>query len=286
MKTLVVVIALGVAAVSVAQTTAPATAPSTRPEPKPLTEAQILTQQLGDADPAVHKAAWEKVQALMTAPPPLDPAGRPRQVIEPGWVRALTRVKRFDDAEKLAIEGIARRPFDAGAVSAFAKARVGAFRAAGKHDAAVAAAKSAYLVGALSESSLAADAITSTVLKVRPKDKAAVEAFKAQQTDGAAVAADNLLKTIPADASFEKALKTVAGETVSAHLSRGNLLLLMDRTADAKAEFEKALDAAEVERDAMAAFDGVAKTIRAETGSPTAANAYLKEQLARKPKDE
>jgi hypothetical protein len=282
MKTMVVLIALGVSTVSVAQTTAP----TTRPEPRPPTEAQLLTQQLADADPAVHQAAWDKIQAMMAAPPPTDPSGRPRAVIEPGWVRALTRVKKYDEADKLAIEGIKRRPFDAGMVSAFAKARVGALRGAGKNDAALAAAKSAYLIGPLSESPIGADSVTAMVLKVRPKDKAAAEAFKAQQAEGAAPAAENLLKTIPADAaSFEEALKAVAGDEYAVHMSRGNLLLLMDRAADAKAEFEKSLDAAKVEREAVAAFEGIAKTIRAETGTVTAANAYLKEQLAKKPQE-
>ena len=75
-------------------------------------------------------------------------------------------------------------------------------------------------------------------------------------------------------------------DLMNIYADRGNLLLLMDRTAEARAEFEKALDAAEVERDAMAAFNGIAKAIRAETGGITAANAYMKEQLARKPTDD
>jgi hypothetical protein len=283
MKTLVVLIALGVSTVSVAQTTAP----TTRPEPRPLTEAQVLAQQLADADPAVQKAAWDKIQALMAAPVQLDPAGRPKPVIEPAWVRSLTRIKRYDDADKLAIEGITRRPFDAFSVSAFAKARVATLRAAGKHDAALAAAKSAYLVCPLAESAAVGDSLSAALLRVRPKDKAAAEAFKAQQKEGAAAGGENLLKTIAADAaSFEPALKAITGDDATAHASRGNLLLMMDRSADAKAEFEKSLDAARVEREALAAFEGIARAIRADTGGVTAAHAYMKEQLARKPQDE
>jgi tetratricopeptide (TPR) repeat protein len=260
-----------------------AAAAQTPPATKPLTEGQILAQQLADADPAVQKKAWERVQQLIAAPPEIDAFGRQKPVVEPAWVRALTRAKRFDDAEALAITGISRRPFDAGAVSAFARARIGNFRVAGKAEAALAAAKSAYLVSGLNESPSAADQLNTALLKVRPTDKPAAEAFKAQQTDGAAPISENLLKTITADAkAFEAALAAVQGQGYLAQMSRGNLLLLSGRVAEAREQFERALDEAQVEPQAMAAFDGVARTIRAESGAVTPARDYMREVLKHK----
>jgi tetratricopeptide (TPR) repeat protein len=255
----------------------------TEPATKPLTENQILAQQLADADPAVRNKAWDRVQQLLAAPPEVDAIGRPRPVVDTGWVRALTRTKRFDEAEKLALEGIARRPFDAVAVAAFARARTGNFRASGRHDAALAAAKSAYLVSGLNDSPLAADQLNTALLRLRPSDKPAAEAFKAQQADGVAAIADHLLKTITADAKpFEAMLAGVKGENYIAFMSRGNLLLLSDRVAEARQEFEKALDESRVEPQAMAAFDGVARAIRSEAGALAPARDYMREVLKHK----
>ncbi|HSI14600.1 MAG TPA: hypothetical protein VK961_21290 [Chthoniobacter sp.] len=259
--------------------------PSTKPA-KPKSESAILAEQLASEDGAVQQQALDKVKEVLAKPPVMDDDGKPRPQMQVDvlWVRSLIKVRRYEDAESLALAGILRKP-DGMWVAAFQKARSQALLAAGKHDAALSAAKAYYNVCQMKDTAAAIDQIGLCLINARPTEKGLATKFKTQQVNAAttqpsgqpaAPIEDNVLKSVTIDPKpYEQAIQAITISQFGDLVGKGNLLLLADRAKEAKDAFETAMELAQKPKDTATAIEGVARAIRAETGSIGAANAYI-----------
>lgn len=277
----------------------PVAVPTTKPAkvkpatPPVKTESAILTEQLSSADPAAQQAAIDRIKEMLSKPAEVDddgvakPASRAR--LSSAWLPALLKAKRFDDVESIAVQGMVHGAGELKLVSPAQKARVQAFLNTGKHNEALAAAKAYYNVCSMAETEGAIDLLSLCLINARSSEKGIARKFKVQQialattqpstmpsADAATDTGENILKSISVDAkTFEPAIKQITLSNYSNLVAKGNLLLLCDRAKEAKECFESAADLAKGEKEMMTITEGIARSIRAETGAIGPANAYI-----------
>lgn len=268
-----------------------ATQPAIKPAPK-KSEADLLAEQIAGPDAAAQQAAVDRIKALLAEAPDTDDLGRPKAPkvkFNSKWTTALLKVRRYDDAEALAVQGILQAPSDSKQVAMLQKARVQALLASGKYDAALAAAKAYYNVCGMAETEGAIDLLSMTLINARPNDKGIARKFKAQQIAAAttqpsadpsitppAEAGENILKTIAVDAKpFEAELRKFDFDDYPNLIAKGNLLLLCDRAKEARENFEAAHDLAKGPPQLSAVTESIARAIRAEAGAIGPANSYI-----------
>jgi len=269
----------------------PATKPAkVKPATPPVkTEREILTEQLASPDAAVQQAAVDRIKEMLAKPPEMDDDGQPklatRAKLSPNWLPALMKAKRYDDVEIIALLGITTNAAESKAVSLIQKTRVQAFLNAGKHEAALSAAKAYYNVCGMAETEAAIDLLSLCLINARPTDKGIARKFKVQQialattqptTAPSTEIGENILKSIPIDAKpFETAIKQINFSNYSNLVAKGNLLLLCDRAKEAKECFDSAADLAKGEKELIVITEGVARSLRAESGAIGPANSYI-----------
>jgi len=225
---------------------------------------------------------------LSASADPVAPAA-PQPSAEVRPKTAQERQQTALDKAQRSLEQVFKWPDNTKGV-AFAQAdRAKALLAAGKPQEALAAAKGYYNVCLLKDSANAINLVALCLAAARPDDKGIVKRFRAQQlahSGGDATTqpttqpdlGEPIMPTIKVDAAlYDDAIQAVAPTGVAKMLAKGNLLLLADRTKEARALMEQMSDMASAE-DMATATEAVARAIRAEAGYVGPANKYIMEQ--------
>jgi hypothetical protein len=254
-----------------------------------------IASDLSSKDPAVRDKALEILRLTVITDPKSDKAKAKatrwcRHYLEKNWLKPLLALKEYDLIQDLVTVGLVYEQDDTAGVDSIQHCLVETLLDSGKYDDALIAAKSYYNVCLLENSGAASDLIVEALANSRTKqDPSVVRRFKLQQLAGAqppagdapasqpADAEGDVLKSIVVDASpyqaqlddFDLAPKNF--KNFSAH---ANMLLLADQPAEARQQFELALDLADEPAQMSAAVANVARAIRAKDGVG-AANAYI-----------
>jgi hypothetical protein len=198
----------------------------------------------------------------------------------------LHNAKRDADIQSISLDFITRNPGFTSATISFQWHRTQAFLDTANPAAALSAARAYYNIVELKDTAGAVDLVSRCLTVARPDDPDAAQRFRAQQVAGAAptttpdpepsaAPTDSVLATITIDpAPFADLAEHIQITNYGDALSRGNLLLLAGKPADAHAQFEIAQKLAPKDLAAQAVAN-VARAIRAQSGSVGPANAYI-----------
>ena len=285
---------LGPLAASAASQTSSAKAapPSSAARPKP--EADPLAVDLASKDPARQEAALKKIRSTVAMQP---------EKMTILWAQSMLAGGRYQPADELSLAGILGQPYSLSRVQRFQEVRVRAMLAAGKKPEALAYAKGVYNVSPMQDTANAMALLAECLLAAYPDDPAMANRFRDEQMAGATMreglgvrgegigksegattlatsnqqpaTAPSVLSGIKVDPKpYEQAIARCNGEGYNNCVARGNLLLLADRPAEAKAAFERAYAMAP-EEELAAATENLARAMKAQDGSIGRANAWI-----------
>jgi len=266
-----------------AATANPAPRPAGLPTAPPAISAadqQAITDDLQSADPATQTKALNQLKDMAASD------ARSLAIGMPKWAAPLLATKKYDEVGALGLPAILGRSFDPTPVQAAQRLRVVALMEQGKYADALPQAKSYYNVVTLQPSPDAVN-LLATILTHTSSAAAAADFIK-QQTSADAAAATaqqptGALAAIKIDSSqYDDTLSALQGQVGSKGASysnlmgQGDLLLLSDHPADARKCFESAVKVAGAKTKAIReALEGVARSVRAQTGSISAANTFI-----------
>jgi hypothetical protein len=261
-----------------------------------------VAEQLASPDSATVDAAMKEIQIEIRHDP-----GRAVGNIRGPYLTALMNSKHFAEADRLALEGIVSWPQDLGSVQFLLIIRIQAMLALGNPDAALQDAKSLYNVSSMNDLPQAMLLVAQCLNAGHPKDLAWAERFRQEQVAGAifdghiVVQADGdpnrppVLEPAPAtrpatqpdvgaatvlasihiaDPAYSNTLEHFFGEDYGSLCGRGNLLLLADRTAEAKVIFDRAYSVG-AQQNLADATENIARCMKAEDGGVARANAWI-----------
>jgi hypothetical protein len=249
--------------------------------------------QLKDSNEAVREAALRDLRELAER----NPAQISKYFMD--LRDPLMKARSFADVERFAFLTILYKPYNVWIVSEAQRARVEALLADGKNEQALVEAKSYYNQTIMANTSVATDLMIKALTRTR--GAATAELFKAEQfgagsndhraptsrrsDDGSQVLeapphGGGMLSTIKIDsAPYQSILNQQNGEgqyAFSQFIAAGNLLLLSDDPLNARECFIHACQHTSGKPANLAsALEGVARSLRAEDGSPQRANAFL-----------
>lgn len=279
-----------------------------KPEaPKPVDPMQIVAQQLESADAAVVDAGVAAVREAFKQKP-----GQAASWFQGKWAVNLEKGKRYAELEEFAAKTLLIDSTKAGAVESVQRLRVKALLETGKPQEALAQAKALYNVATMKGTAAAVKLLAQCLAAANPGNRAAVDTFKQEQIEGAKVEAGNLKLGIgnsggaassqgkgtmplgggqtPAPAEvvrssvldgikvegkvYEERIRALVAEDYKTLAARGNLLLLADRPAEAKEDFERAYALSE-DKDLSEATENLARCMKAQDGTVGRANAWV-----------
>ena len=197
------------------------------------------------------------------------------------WIAPLHQAGRHAEAAALARRAIIAFPRHPECLQDLQRQHAQALLKAGHSDAALSAARGLYNVSTLRGTSAAIEVVCECLAAARPDDPTIGQRFRQEQVAGMRPHAgdgrpgETVLSSITMDPkSYDDGLRKweALGDYASL-ASRGNLLLLAGRAAEAEAAFRKAYAIAEAEHLAEAA-ENVARAIRAVDGTVGRANAW------------
>lgn len=200
--------------------------------------------------------------------------------------RVLIDARLYAEAETICMDGIRTHPLDSNAIAQWEELRTQSFLAQGKPKEALAAAKLYFNICPMSSNDKAIALLIRCLAAANPDDRSSVSDFVEQQVAGTATEpatqpignsdlTASVLSSITIDPKpYEAILNGMRGSSFSALTQKGNLLLLCDRTKEAHEVFKQAYSVANSTQWAKAK-ENIARSIRAESGSLGAANAYM-----------
>jgi len=263
---------------------AAAPAPAKRAQPQlinPATDHDQLVNDLQSGDDTRVTSALAGIRAYIQKHGTSLPETRA--------LRILLDAKRYSDLDAMALAQILKGPGYTLGTAAMEKLRAQSFLAAGNGAAALSAAKAYYNVARLKDTADAIDTISLCLAAAHPDDPEIVQRFKEQQVAWATAAPSTQPDQTPADATlgdpilagiqldskpFDAAIAGIDLDEYAQFVSKGNLLLLAGRAAEAHEVFNKAVPIAPAAKAGEAA-ESVARAIRAEAGCVAPANAYI-----------
>jgi hypothetical protein len=281
----------------VAQSPALAEPPPWRPP-----NASAIAKQLASPDAAAVKAAMAEVHIELE-----HDVGRGVSDIRGPYVSALMNAKHYAEADELALAAIVAWPQDLGLDQQMLNIRIQAMLALGKPDQALQDAKSLYNVSSMQDMPAAMLMVAQCLNANHPKDLSWAERFRQEQVAGAIfnghivvqangdpnrppelerapvihpttqpnVGGPPLLASIHVDDSaYSNAVEHSFGEDYPALCGRGNLLLMADRTAEARVVFGRAY-AVGAQQNLADASSNIARCMKAEDGSIGRANEWI-----------
>ncbi len=241
-------------------------------------EVTHLTQEL--SDPARYAAALERIEHLL-ALNPISAAEQLRHLNAP-WAHALVSTGHYADLDRLTDALLVPLAYNTNSLEALLNVRTRSALAASHPDVALDRARQWFAVATLYG---AAPALQSFVqaLNQQHVPKPMIRAFQASFVDSTTQPTTQPSVTLrltadSADAQrFLAAARDIHAEDYASLTSRANLLLLAGRPDLARPLCRRILMLA-VDAQLPAAVENVARCIKADTGSLTAANAFLVEQ--------
>ncbi len=241
---------------------------------RPRTEAEFISRQLRGDSSSLNEAL-ARVHLLADA----------GVMVHPKWVSHLFDKGKFQDVADIAAKGVLNAPENTKDIQHFQKFRARALLRLGKIDEAVVAAKANYNLSALKDTQAAVTLLSECLAARKTDEPNLARRFVDQQVTWASVESgppettnlgENVLKSIQLPSEpYLSAAMAIDKQDYFAFTAKGNLLLLADHAAEAKKAFEAAEHAADRPDRAIAAVEGIARAIRAESGALGPANAFV-----------
>jgi|GEM_PF-780307 len=243
-----------------------------------------LAHQLRDPDPSARDDAIGHLRTLAISNQRSLAMGIPQ------WAQPLVDLKRYQDVKNFASIAIAERAFDSQIVESSQRARVLSFLQEGDFASALVEGKAYYNVSAIGATPEAIDMIAQAWEQTADAQSAAQ--FVAEQAQSIVESRENTapdagqntrLKSIPPLPTYASAIQTLqshtnktGGYSYSGLMALGNLLLLSDRSDEAKSYFEDACRASGANiRMTREALEGIARAIRSGDCALGRSCAYL-----------
>lgn len=243
-----------------------------------------LKDLLASVDPTIVKGAVEELRQLSVG----DPRAFAGDAFRERLPDSLLENKLDEEAAEISLICANAQLDRTDRLEYFLERRTRALIAAGRYQDALASAKSLYCVCSVAYSPRAVDLLAECLRAHHDDDPSLARRFKLQQllrqpgpgnptSQPSPTLGEPVLSTLTVDASLYN------DENLSAQRSRewrqfgrANLMLLQNRPADARQLLEPMTRSA-TRGVAEAATDGLARVVKAEQGSITAANAFLLE---------
>jgi len=277
--------------------TTPAAAPGPAEVPMP-TGADMAkpTAEIKSGDPAQVDLALKQIYVWVDG-------GRPVRNVWVEWVPDLMKAGRNQEAAALALEECIQRPAPEAIVPTM-ELRVNALLALNQTTDALAAAKQYYNVCDMKLTGGAVALVGQCLARAHPEDADITRRFRGEQVAASTLAAAAAVSASPDQAGttqpsgilsavvldekpWDDAIKTWSTKTEAVdRVGYGNILLVVDRGADAEKVFRDLYQHAATPADKTVAAEGIAKSLRTEDGNLSRANAWLIEyqkQSAAKP---
>jgi hypothetical protein len=252
------------------------------PPRRALAAADAVTQGLAKGDAASAQRAVDEIRSTLDSN-----ALRAVERLNEDWMAALLRARRYDEVQEFALRGTVAAARDTWRFEQVQKHRIRALLESGRAEQALAAAKGLYNVCGTGFVPECLQILSDCLRAAHPGDRALVTRFKLQQLADAqtdesarkaavAEAGEPVLATVKADPEpYRKAIEGLQGKEDFASLyAMGNLLLLSDRVAEAKAAFDKAYAVAPA-TELRYVTEAVAKVMKAEDGGVGRMNAWI-----------
>jgi tetratricopeptide (TPR) repeat protein len=198
------------------------------------------------------------------------------------WMWPLMKAGFYTEAEDFARQAILANPQYTQNIVDLQRSRAYCFMKLNRGEEALSHAKAYYNVAKMIKTEDAIEQLAWALRAARPDDGAVIERLKAEQVQRARPStttrsnSETVLASITIDPKpYEPTLETFrASNEYDTLVGRGNLLLLMDRTSEARQTLEQALKIApENMRDA--AIENVARALRAEDAGIARANDWI-----------
>ncbi len=256
------------------------------------TDISAITSQLSSNSPDERQTGIGALRELIRLQPM-----RTSSPLRGSWSKLLLDAKEYVAADELGLCQILANPGDTYGVEGALQLRIRACIALGKADVALSHAKSLYNVSSMSSTSTAMLMVAECLTAQSPGDSKRLNQFKAEQIAGSksgdpttttaytikTTYGSPVLGSIKVDAEpYLAKARTTFAEDYWSLLSRGNLMLLADRPADAKELLERAYSTA-TEGQLVNATESLARCIKAQDGVIGRANTWL---LSLRPKPE
>lgn len=257
------------------------------PKPKPAakaeaparekTEAELLADDLASRDASRRQEALAQVRELLAAD-----GRKAANDLRARWLKAMLAGGMNDEILELTQTAILNQPTITHNVAGYQEYRVKALLATGRKEEALAAAKGLFNVAPMN---ITGQALLLVAECLRAIDPAKADAFREEQVAGAATrpadaatqpAQCPTLASIRVDAApYEAAAANLAGAgDYNSLTGAGNLYLLADKPAEARAMFDRAYAIAP-ENQVAQATENIARTIKAQDGTIGRANGWI-----------
>jgi len=242
---------------------------------------QATDNDLSSSDPAIQRKALDQVEQYSVN------NTRALSLGLPVWSESLLATKQYEEIARLGLPAILDRSFDPTPVQVAQRLRVVATIQQGKYAEALPLAKSYYNVVILRNSgdaiNLLAQILTQTNSPAVAAEFVKQQTTPAPATPAGAVQPSGVLATIKInETEYTSRLGPLENYTTptnpnyNTEMSAGDLLLLGDHPTEARACFEAACKCSGTKgKSIREALEGVARAVRAQTGSVLAANAYM-----------
>lgn len=249
----------------------------TLPTPFAGASIPVSTGDLSNPDQSIRDRAIKVILSQLDSSPRATITDIQRQrLLEPAL-----EAKEYNAVAEITLRCVNGQPDRLDRVVYYLNLRIRALLAAGRPTEALAAAKSFYNVGTISDTPRAIDLICQSLAAAHPDDPTIVRRFKFQQLTSAATqpARVDLGPSVLAGIKIDPAIydgKIILQEPNPSwqKIGQANLLLLTDRASEARPIFESLLQDAD-SAVADAAVESIARVIKAQSGFAGPANTYL-----------
>ena len=263
---------------------------------KTVDQMQVIAQQLDSKNETEIVAGLTAVRKAFEQTP-----SKASNDFVTKWSGVLDRNKRYAEIEEFAGRAILTDASKTAMVEKLQQLRVKALLDADKPQDALAQAKALYNVATMKGTADAVKLVAQCLAVANPGNRVVTDKFKQEQIEGAKVGDERKLKleignlgeakdgkkeavTVPASSvlagikvdgkAYDSKIRTLVAEDYKTLAARGNLLLLADRPAEAKDDFERAYALSE-DKDLVDATESLARCMKAQDGTVGRANAWV-----------
>lgn len=236
-----------------------------------------ITQMIASNDGAQQKNAVDRINDAV-----FENSYDAARVLRKNWMPALFDAKLYADIEDISFRMVLARSTSITDVEYFMEKRIRAFLKLGKAKEALSCAKSYFNVVTMKNTSNAMTLVAECLNAAYPDKPELAEQFRNEQIAGATTetpAGSKVLTNITVDPKpYDEAIANLSADEDRYGVGKGNLLLLGNRTHEAREHFEKLLEALTSQKSRFYTINDVARAIKAEDGTIGRANAWLKKQ--------
>lgn len=240
-----------------------------------------VAAQLNSGDPA-------QVEQAIAAMPKFITGGNVNYAVK-GWAESLLKIKKYSEAEDLALMCILQYASDRDVVESMQAMRVKAALGMNKPAEALAHAKALFNLASMGNTAAALATVSECLEAADPNDAQILRKFKEEQMAGASTQptdtprTSEVMKSIKLNAAvYEQKIKENSKLDYGILCAKGNLLLLSDKGKEAHDVFERAYELAS-DNNLQSATENIARAIKAEDGTIGRANIFVLQVRPKKP---